>query len=61
MKLDVEATLIPATALAHAEFQNMRLPHLQPYVGEFVNLDVRSGTRRRALDGPIITSSPGDR
>ena len=43
-RLEAEATLIPATATARLEFSKVRLPLLQPYVGEFVNLDVREGT-----------------
>lgn len=67
MTLNVEATLIPATAIARAEFQNMRLPYLQPYVSEFVNLDVRSGTvdgrwtvqYNRQPGGPLISVEGG--
>ncbi|MEN9677621.1 MAG: putative signal peptide protein [Verrucomicrobiota bacterium] len=42
--LKAEATLIPATAAAQFEFAQIRLPMIQPYVSELVNLDVREGT-----------------
>lgn len=57
-KLEAEATLIPATAAVRFEFSNIRLPMIQPYVSELVNLDVREGT----VDGrwsAIYNKNPG--
>lgn len=67
MKLEVEASLLPAAAMAHLEFANVRLPFLQPYVEPWVNLDIKEGTvdgrwtvqYNRQPGGPLISAEGG--
>jgi len=65
--LSAEGTLLPPSASAQMEFSKVRLPMLQPYVEEQLNLDVRSGTvdgrwtvqYNRQAGGPLIVTEGG--
>lgn len=65
--LSAEGTLLPPSASARLEFAEVRLPMLQPYVGDKLHLDVRSGTVRgrwtaqynRQPGGPLIVAEGG--
>jgi len=65
--LAAEGTLLPATATVTMAFEHARLPVLQPYVEDFVNLNIHHGEAsgrwtleyNRKPGGPLITVEGG--
>lgn len=64
LTVQADATLLPAAATVKAQFQNVKLANVQPYIGSFLNLQVDRGELdgqwtvhyNRPAGGPLITA-----
>lgn len=64
MTVQADATLLPAAATVKAQFRNLKLANVQPYIGPFLNLQVDRGELdgqwlvryNRSTGGPLISA-----